>query len=369
MSILAMTLFTIFEVLLVGGVLMIIPRVTRRGLLFGVYVGEDHSTGPEAAALRRGYYAGIASTMAFAIAVVMVLVGRFGIPLAGFTTLLVLIGFIVSYLKAHAGARRMARPGEPIAAVASLAPQPSRRLILPAVALLVGIAGGLFSISYAWVHYDRLPEQVPIHFGITGSPDAWGEKSIAAVFLVPFATLLMGGIAGAAALLVANAKMAIRRDDGGVSLRAQERFRTAMTRLISSVGLILTVMMVETSTIPIRVALGQASGMHAVVMLTLAAGLVAVLGAMIYIALRYGQGGAALEVAAAGAPLTDGLADNRRWRLGMLYVNRDDPSIMVESRFGIGYTINLGHWKGIALLAMMIAVPLLLLIIAIVAIR
>ena len=104
-------------------------------------------------------------------------------------------------------------------------------------------------------------------------------------------------------------------------------------------------------------------------MLSLVAGLLAVLGAMIYIALRYGQGGAALEAAAAGAPLNDGLADNRHWRFGILYINRDDPSIMVESRFGIGYTINLGHWKGITLLAMMIAVPLLLVVIAIVAIR
>jgi uncharacterized membrane protein len=369
MSILAMTLFTIFEVLLVGGVLMIIPRVTRRGLLFGVYVGEDHSCGTEADALRRGYYAGIASTMAIAIVAVMVLVGGFGIPLAGFTTLVVLVGFVITYLKAHAGALRMAGPGGPVAAVAPLAPQPSRRLILPAVALLAGLAGGLFSISYAWAHYDRLPEQFPIHFGITGSPDAWGETSIAAVFLAPFATLLMGGIVGAAALLVANAKMAIRRDDGGVSLRAQERFRTAMTRVLSIVGLIVTAMMVEISITPIQVALGETTGMSVALMLSLVAGLLAVLGAMIYIALRYGQGGAALEVAAAGAPLTDGLADNRHWRFGMLYVNRDDPSIMVESRFGIGYTINLGHWKGITLLAMMIAVPLLLVVIAIVAIR
>jgi uncharacterized membrane protein len=34
----------------------------------------------------------------------------------------------------------------------------------------------------------------------------------------------------------------------------------------------------------------------------------------------------------------------------MFYINRDDPSIFVERRFGFGYTINLGNWKAVALM-------------------
>ena len=41
--------------------------------------------------------------------------------------------------------------------------------------------------------------------------------------------------------------------------------------------------------------------------------------------------------------LTGGLADNSRWVLGLFYVNREDPSLMVESRFGIGYAMNWGN--------------------------
>ena len=37
-------------------------------------------------------------------------------------------------------------------------------------------------------------------------------------------------------------------------------------------------------------------------------------------------------------------------RLNMMYVNREDPSVMVENRFGFGYTINLGNWKAVVLL-------------------
>ena len=66
-------------------------------------------------------------------------------------------------------------------------------------------------------------------------------------------------------------------------------------------------------------------------------------------ALRHGQGGARHE-GSTSAPLTDGLADNRYW-WGVFYVNREDPSILVEHRFGLGYTLNHGNRLAVALLA------------------
>jgi len=36
-----------------------------------------------------------------------------------------------------------------------------------------------------------------------------------------------------------------------------------------------------------------------------------------------------------------GLADNAHWIWGFFHVNKEDPSIMVEKRFGVGYTIEL----------------------------
>jgi uncharacterized membrane protein len=40
----------------------------------------------------------------------------------------------------------------------------------------------------------------------------------------------------------------------------------------------------------------------------------------------------------------------------MFYVNRDDPSLIVEKRFGVGYTLNFGNWKAILLIAVFFAV-------------
>jgi uncharacterized membrane protein len=80
------------------------------------------------------------------------------------------------------------------------------------------------------------------------------------------------------------------------------------------------------------------------------------IGGSIYIAVRYGQGGARLERRTGTAALTNGLADNERWILGAFYVNRDDPSIFVEKRFGLGYTINLGNPKAIVFILLFVAI-------------
>ncbi|QBJ75971.1 hypothetical protein C6H62_09880 [Clostridium chauvoei] len=42
--------------------------------------------------------------------------------------------------------------------------------------------------------------------------------------------------------------------------------------------------------------------------------------------------------------------DDDKWILGCLYYNKNDPSVMIEKRVGIGWTINLGNPKGMAIL-------------------
>jgi uncharacterized membrane protein len=35
--------------------------------------------------------------------------------------------------------------------------------------------------------------------------------------------------------------------------------------------------------------------------------------------------------------------DDTHWRGGLLYVNRDDPQLLVPRRFGVGWTLNFAH--------------------------
>ena len=333
-----------------GGLYLLLPRISRRDLLFGVYVGEEASGSDAARRLTRSWYRRMGAWLAASLgAGGLAALGSHSAAGSPVATLLMTAGFLVEYLRAYRHARGLAREGAPPASAAILGAEEPKPLLLPYLALGLGLAGGLFAVVYTWSHYDALPERVPTHFGFSGQPDAWGPRSLPAVMLLPLLSLVLGIGLGGTALLVSQAKRAVRHPDSGVSFEAQQRFRRVMSRFLATLAILVTGMMTSLSVSTIRAGLGESQGISSL-NLILAVGIVLYsLGGTLYIALRYGQGGARLERAVADRPLTDGLADNRRWVLGMFYVNREDPSILVENRFGLGYTLNFGNWKAVAL--------------------
>lgn len=63
-------------------------------------------------------------------------------------------------------------------------------------------------------------------------------------------------------------------------------------------------------------------------------------------AVKVGQGGSRIKIKGDSPNLEDMIAaveDDRYWKGGMFYVNKDDPSILVEKRFGVGWTLNFGR--------------------------
>lgn len=49
--------------------------------------------------------------------------------------------------------------------------------------------------------------------------------------------------------------------------------------------------------------------------------------------------------------------DDRFWKGGLVYVNKEDPAVMVGARFGAGWTLNLGNSRAWMIIAAVIATP------------
>jgi len=347
--------YLLVEVAVVGGFMLLYPRIARKGLLFGVYVGEERSRSDAARAITRAWYRGMIAAIVLAIVVGVLLGARPRFPLGMFAPALLLGAAVVGlYLHAYRDARRLAPPqGTPLA-VAARGAAPKPNLALPWAVLLASTLAGLCVIVYTVTRYDAMPDPMPTHFGLMGQPNGWSKKSVGAVMVLPIMTLVMGVTLGGVALLTAQAKRGLRLDDGA-SLAAQNRYRAAMSRYLAILGLLVTTMLAAGSVTSVQVALGQRLALPmAVVFVGLAIFLYAILGAA-WLAIHYGQGGSRLENAQGTAPLTDGLADNRLWKLGVFYVDRDDPSWLVEHRFGFGYTLNFGNPKAVAIFAAFLA--------------
>jgi uncharacterized membrane protein len=348
-------LYVLFEVAAIGGFMLLYPRIARKGLLFGVYVGEDRAFSTEARAITRAWYRGMIAAIALALAVGAAVASRPELPLAMVAPILLLIaGFAVLYLVAYGRARRLAPPSAPSLPEHAPGSTAAPSLALPWAVLVVGTLAGLCVIANALAHYDAMPDPMPTHFGPSGRPDGWSRKSVGAVMVLPLMTLVLGVTLGGVALLTARAKRSVRLD-GGASLSAQNRFRAAMSRFLAILGLLVTAMLASLSVTSAQVAVGERRALPAWVLAIGGAMFLYTMFGSAWLAIRYGQGGARLENGGATGPLTNGLADNRVWKLGAFYVNREDPSWLVEHRFGFGYTLNFGNPRAVATFCVFLA--------------
>ena len=57
--------------------------------------------------------------------------------------------------------------------------------------------------------------------------------------------------------------------------------------------------------------------------------------------------------------------NNDLWKWGIVYYNPNDPSVWVEKRFGIGWTLNFAHKESWFIIMIILAIPVAFLIFAI----
>ena len=95
---------------------------------------------------------------------------------------------------------------------------PLARLILLALAGLIQAA--MWWRAAWW--YPRLPDRIPIHFNMAGTPDGWAAKSVATWFLLPsLATLLALALLGAGLVMI---PALARHKPQSINIPSKERF-------------------------------------------------------------------------------------------------------------------------------------------------
>jgi uncharacterized membrane protein len=256
--------------------------------------------------------------------------------------LLLAAGFLLAFLIARKQALAHAAAQSPAIEI-DLAAPPER---LPGgliVALLPPCSLIALSI-WAAFNWDRLPERFPVHWSLTG-PNRWVAASPGTVFGLLashlFLCLMMVGIAWGVL------RWSRRIATTGPRAQQERDFRRRIVQLLIIIEYFLPV--------PVWFVFFQAS---AKAMSAWAAAL-AILGvASFVILIRAGQGGSRQGLAP-GAGTTGDRSPDACWKFGLIYFNPADPSILIEKRFGIGYTINFGNRQSWLVLALML-VPLII---------
>jgi len=211
---------------------------------------------------------------------------------------------------------------------------PSIYFIIP---MIITLGLGILGLS----QYDTLPNQIPIHWGPSGEADAFAEKSWGTVNALPIMTLIIQGM-----LLFFNGAM--KQSGAKIQVRHKKRSREQQLafRKYSS-----WLLFVVTITVTLLMGYLQLTIIYPEIMSTsLTLGftvgfLVVILGSVLYYTIKVGQSGTRIAVSEQDVNPENviDMDDDQYWKFGLFYVNKNDPSILVEKRFGIGWTVNMGH--------------------------
>ena len=332
--------------LIAAGILfLVLPKISRPGILFGVTVAPDFSGTSEGQALLRQYRrsVAIATITILIVSNVGALVSRAFIVIA---VLLEGVAALASWARASRQTRPFAQQSSSIRAAILTAEGdsiPGGWLFLLGPFLVLGVA--------AWVLYanwSSIPERFAVHWSLGGTPDGWSRRSFGGVF----GFLVLGAVPTIVSIFIA-CLIALKTRSVSQSEEAaegQRAFRRATFFVIMMISYVISTVNAVLATRPVW-APNPDEMPRAVLPLVLLVVLGCSGASVFYLA----------RISSARKPsVGDGTPDSY-WKWGLVYYNPDDPAIFVEKRVGLGWTLNFARKSSWLLLILPLLGPFVIL--------
>ncbi|MFH5880196.1 DUF1648 domain-containing protein [Arthrobacter sp. NA-172] len=345
----AITLSSVLSALMLT-IALLLPSINSRTVPFGVRVPAQHADDPSVAGQTRIYRWRVLASGIVAVVLAGILYGVTGETLLLPLGVLVIVGawygcfFLANQeiraAKAAGGWYEGVRQG--IAVDTGLRTDPPRfpwLWLAPAVIIIVA------TVVIGVIIYPSMPETLAVHYGAKGVPNRLATKSIGTAFSLVFVqvgvTALLAGIAAA----ICRGRADIDPAHPVASARWYRQYLTlgakALLGLVAMIdlGMMGSSLLMWTGTV--------ASWAQLVVVIPILFG---VLVAVVVMARNNREP----DEGEKDTGLTH-RDDDKNWKRGLFYVNREDSAMMVPRRFGLGWTINFGNPKSAMLLAGVVA--------------
>lgn len=224
--------------------------------------------------------------------------------------------------------------------------------MLPWYIYLLPILITIGMIGYTALKFEFLPEQIPTHWGINGKADAFTRKTpftaVSLMFMLLFLQIMFLGIH----IGTKNSGIKLSATAVAASRQRQLTLRKYSSWLLFIICILLTMMMSFFQLTTIHPTIFSDSIMLSAPFIFL----VIVLAGTIFFAVKVGRTDKK-DFNARDIGITD-LDEDSYWKGGLIYFNRNDPSIFVEKRFGIGWTLNFANPLGYVI----VIVPLIIIL-------
>ncbi len=221
-------------------------------------------------------------------------------------------------------------------------------LFLPTFLITIGLSIWLFYV------YPALPDVIPTHWGIDGKPDAWSNKSFFSVFFLIFTLLFTQLLIYGMAYGIFNSSVQIKAQNSKLSLQREHEIRKLNTEIMAFINFITTLFLgileVQSSWSILD------ENIKLSIVYTVPIFLILTLGSVYYYMRRSKSLNEQFKELNC---IESSPGDDKHWKWGIFYFNKEDPDLFVEKKFGVGWTVNFARPGIWIFLFIVTVVPLL----------
>ncbi|KOS66174.1 hypothetical protein AEA09_19045 [Lysinibacillus contaminans] len=341
-----------------------IPYVVRETIVFGVTVPEQHVKHPSLQRAKK-HYTRITGIVGITLLIIM-LITNWTVAFSELTQSILLSCFLFAMIAVSMGMywvnhqkvlnlkkhEQWGKNLKQVRAVDLTARNRDEMLPWPFFVAPMGVTA--FIIAFTLFRYELMPENIAVHWGPTGAADDWVEKTYFTAILLPCVMLMMQCMMWGIADSIKRSAIKLSVNHKEESLESQLKIRkfASWSVMLLSYGLTIVLTVLQLSNIYPSLAEGEKLLPLLILFLVLELG-----GTLVFVwKLREWRLDYTENVT---SEITD-VDEDRYWRGGLIYINREDPSIFVEKRFGIGWTLNLGNPRGYIVIFLPLVILLLI---------
>ncbi|GAB6992290.1 DUF1648 domain-containing protein [Paenibacillus pini] len=324
--------------------LICMPYLTRRTVSFGISVSEEVYSSPELRRMRKQYAWISAAIYGLLILLSLLTLINFtddqkAIGFGAYIIAIVVSSTLINVMFYYKMKRLKATLPKSISqgsiiAVDTRFRNNNHKLIYSNKWFLIHLALVIGSVIITLVYYDRIPSTIPMKFDFDGHVTRSADKSYRTILGFNLMQLAMIGLFMFINWTIKKSKQQISPTNSQQSVQQNIIFRRrwSLFVLISGLMMVLMFTLIQFNIIfPIDASL--------LIPLSLITPITVVIIALI-LSFTTGQGGSRIHKQPQDSSSEAPVNDDSYWKFGGIYYNPLDPSLFVEKRMGIGWTIN-----------------------------
>lgn len=207
--------------------------------------------------------------------------------------------------------------------------------------LLIGIPVLILNVVFTIKQYSILPDRIPTKFDFSGNPTIYSDKSFFVFGSLIFSIIFMIITFIVVDYILQTKKMKIDPTNPEKSRENNLKYRDIISNLMMCIMIVALITLTIGNLQVLQIIKNSRNVMWVVVILT-----AIMLITLMYYSIKAFKIRNDYETENNKVIQRD---DDSKWKFGFIYYNKQDPSIFVEKRVGIGWTMNAGNKIGMLL--------------------